>query len=362
VFARFLIVGAMLVPAISAAQIDPKTALLERAGWEALAQGQGQRAAEAFAQALAADPNNARLHLGAATAAFAERRFADARAASERALTLDPGLASARALLGRTLHRLGMLQDAIRAFEILTAQAPQDLDARATLERWRREADLHDRMLHEVGERFTVSFDGPSESGAAAKAIDALDRAYWRIGALLGTYPSQPISVVLYSDAQFADITRSPPWAGGVYDGIIRVPISGPLDDQTQLDRVFAHELTHAIVHLLAARRVPTWLNEGLASALESDDRRWAEARVSAAPPVPLSRLPGSFGWLNGDAATLAYATSVVAVARLLDQSGGVAVSNLLRDLGSGEHFETAFAHRMLQTFAEFEQDLQKRF
>src|SRR5262249_18559643 len=50
-----------LAAAPAHAQIDPRGALLERAGWDAIAAGQGAAAAKAFREALAADPKNARL-------------------------------------------------------------------------------------------------------------------------------------------------------------------------------------------------------------------------------------------------------------------------------------------------------------
>ena len=43
------------------------------------------------------------------------------------------------------------------------------------------------------------------------------------------------------------------------------------------LDRVLAHEFSHALIRSLATRGLPTWLNEGLASVLESDDLDWAK-------------------------------------------------------------------------------------
>src|SRR5205814_7947811 len=51
------------------AQIDPRTALIERGAWSALRAGQAHAAAEAFREAIAADPKNPRLHLGAGMAA-----------------------------------------------------------------------------------------------------------------------------------------------------------------------------------------------------------------------------------------------------------------------------------------------------
>src|SRR5262249_46921068 len=160
-------------PALARAQIDPKTAWLERAAWDALVAGRPHDAADAFREALASDPKNARLHLGAGTAAFLERRDADARDALERALALDPKLTRARVLLGQVMYRSGELAGAIRSYETLLAEAPDDKQAAATLDKWRREAELHDRMQQAVGSHFTVSFEGPSEETVAAKALQS---------------------------------------------------------------------------------------------------------------------------------------------------------------------------------------------
>ncbi len=341
------------------AQADPRTALLERAGWDALAAGQTKVAVESFRQAIAADPRNARLYLGAATAAYVERRDADAKTALERALELDPGLARARALMGQVRHRSGDLLGALREYDALIKATPNDKDAQATIERWRRELELQQRMQQAVGDHFAVSFEGPAEEALAAKALELLDRGYWRIGDVLGTYPAAPVPVVLYTTEQFSDITRSPAWAAGAYDGTIRVPMRGAIDEEKELDRVLAHEFTHALVHSLAAKGVPTWLNEGLASALETDTDTdsldWAARRVSQAPPIALNVLRNSFGRLSGAQAQLAYATSALAVHRLLQEAGGVAIANLLRDLGDGADFDAAFTHRMQRTFEDFQ-------
>ncbi len=230
-------------------------ALLERDAFATLARGEIQRAADMFQKALAADPKNARLHLGAGIAAYLERRDADARSALERALTIDPSLARARELLGQVLRRQGDLAGAIRVYDALIALRPDRADAAATLDRWRRELELHDRMLQAVGDQFTVSFEGPEEGLLASRALESLNRAYWRIGGVLGTYPSNPIAVVLYTNEQFRDITRSPAWSAGAYDGTIRVPMRGALDQPGELDRVLAHEFTHALVRTLAVSR-----------------------------------------------------------------------------------------------------------
>jgi tetratricopeptide (TPR) repeat protein len=352
--AVLLLVSAFAV--VTGAQIDPRTALVERAAWNALNAGQSHAAADAFREAIAADPKNARLHLGAGMAASLERRDADARDEFERALALDSKLTHARTLLGQMQYRMGDVQSAIRTYETLLDLAADDREARATLDRWRREIDLHDRMQQAVGSHFTVSFEGPAEAALAAEALEILDRAYWRIGQLLGTYPSDPIPVVLYTVEQFRDITRSPSWAAGAYDGTIRVPMRGALDNRQELDRVLSHEFTHALVRSLAARGVPTWLNEGLATALETGDLGWAEQRVAHVDgKVPLRALQIGFGRFTGEQAQIAYAASALATRRLLEQAGGPAITNLLRDLGEGVDFDAAFLHRIQQSFADFQ-------
>jgi tetratricopeptide (TPR) repeat protein len=342
------------VPAATA-QSDPRAALLEKAGWTAIAAGDAQAAANHFRDALAGDPTNARLHLGSGLAAYLQGRDSDARSALDRALTLDSGLMAARALLGEVQHRSGDIAAAIATQELVVAAAPGVDGARDTLARWRRELELHDRMQKAIGPHFTVSFEGPAEEALATEALASLDRAYWRIGAILGLFPNTPIPVVLYTREQFRDITRSPAWAAAAFDGAIRVPMRGALEESGELDRILAHEFTHALVRAIAPRGVPAWLNEGLASALEGDDLGWATERVQgAAKQMRVRDLPSTFGRLDGREAQLAYATSAIAVRRVLDEAGGAAIANLLRDLAAGVDLDAAFLHRIQRPLSDY--------
>ena len=349
-----LLLAALALAAPCLAQTsDPRIAIMERAALDALSKGETKTAADIYRQALSSDPNNAQLHVGAAMAAYADRRDDDAKTELDRALSLNPKLVSAQQLLGQVLHRKGDLLGAIRVYEALGDTASQ-----GTLGRWRREFDLQLRMQQAFGGHFAVSFEGPAEETLARKAVESLDRSLTRICAVLNTYPTRTIPVVLYTTEQFTDITRAPSWAAGAYDGTIRVPMRGALDDEKELDRVLAHEFTHALVHTLAKSAIPTWLNEGIATALESDTLDWAERRVSEARPVPLPALQRSFGQFSGAQAALAYATSALAVRRMLEEAGGFAVANLIRDLGDGLEFGAAFTHRIQRSFDDFQVEL----
>lgn len=335
--------------------------MLEQAGWEAIKRNDLPLAAATFKEAITLDPKNASLRLGAGTAAFLQRHDAEAKAHYEQALVLDPKLTVARVQLGMVVRRQGDFQEAIRQFEIVAVDDPANAGVRDTLDRWKRERELHERMRLEVGDFFTVSFEGPEDAALAAQALESLNRAYWRICDVFGTFPPKSVPVVLYTREQFRDVTRSPQWAAAAYDGIIRVPMRGAGEKGEDLDRVLAHEFSHALIRSLATRNLPTWLNEGLASVLESDDLGWANRTVAKVGAMPsLRRLVAPFAKLSGGDAQFAYAASAVAARRLLDEAGGAAIANLLRDLGDGVDFETAFLHRVQRSLADFEASLQQ--
>lgn len=342
------------VPPAQAQATSPKSAFLAQTGWDLLTAGEPRAAAAAFLDAIVLEPRSSRLHLGAALAAYAERRDDDARALVERTLDLDPSDATARELLGRLEYRAGDLNAAILSFGALVGDGVATPGVIETLDRWRREADLRDHMSVAVGAGVTVAFQGEQDARLAQRAITALERAADRIGVRLAHRPTAPVGVVLYTGSQFSDITRSPAWAAGAFDGTIRIPVRGALARPVELDRVLAHEYTHALVFDLAKRAVPAWLNEGLAAALET------EAPSAPRPAVALSlrSLERSFRALSDDDARQAYAWSAFAVRRLLDGAGGFAVMSLLRDLGNGEAFEIAFLRRIQRPFDDFEASL----
>jgi tetratricopeptide (TPR) repeat protein len=338
------------------AKPETRASVLGRAGWEAIRAGKLPEAAQAFQDAIAADPADASLFLGAGLVAHLQGQEGEARQALQDALQRDPKLSAASLLLGEIAYRAGDLDNAIRTYESALALAPDNTRIGARLDTWRKEAALHGRFQQFLNPHFTVLFEGPAEQGLAAHAIEVLEAAYWRIGTALLAYPPDVITVLLYTDEQFRDITRSPTWAGGLFDGKIRVPMRGALNEPKRLEKVLAHEFTHALVKSLAPREVPVWLNEGLAVVFEMGDMRWAEQAVGKAPAlIPLSTLHGTFANLPQDQVQLAYAESALAVQALLDRDGVQALSALLRDLGEGQPFAAAFERRFFLSYAEFQ-------
>ena len=353
-------IGLLLVLAALSAQAPParrlRPDLAAQRAWTAFNEGRTAEAGQLFEEALKSAPENPDLLVGAAAVAHLAGGTDLARIHLLRALAADPRFTPASMLLGELLYRSGDINGAIAAYDDALRYAPANRQLTSKVETWRREASLHDRFDQQFGTHFTVLFEGPAEAPLAAHAVEILEKAYWRIGAALYGYPPEVITVVLYTREQFRDVTQSPDWAGGAFDGRIRVPVQGALQDVAQFERVLTHELTHAFVRSITAGSAPQWLDEGLAMYFEGSDLSTRKARLSEAGRLRLQTLEDSFGGLDTKTAGLAYAESAVAVARLFDERGSAAVANLLSDLGARVPFATAFERHLGMTYEQFQQ------
>jgi hypothetical protein len=328
---------------------------LAQEGFNAIRDGEGEKASVAFRDAILLDPNNAILHFGAGRAARMLGRDLDARYELQRALALDPHFAPAAVLLGQIAYESGELELAIRMYEQAVAAAPDESRLTQQLDEWRKEASVHDSFQLEPGTHFTVLFEGPEEKQLAEHVLSVLEPAYWRIGRAFDAYPPQVIQVILYTREQFRDVTRTPGWVNGAFDGRIRVPVRGASGNERELDRVLTHELVHAIVRSVAGRDVPTWLNEGLAVVFEGSDLTWAERRIKKADSlIPLTQLSGSFIGFDEERASLAYAESALAAKFLTDKLGDL-LPQLLQDIAQGQSVESSLA-RLDLSLADFQQ------
>jgi tetratricopeptide (TPR) repeat protein len=341
--------------AASGQQVSRIPGVASPAAWRALEERRFADAVELFDAAARRAPRDATLRFGAGVANLMQGKNAEARKAFEAALAIDPLLTDASVLLGQALYRDGQLQDAIKAYESALRHAPNSPELTGPLAQWRKEASTEGQFYQAQGAHFTVYFEGPADDAGAQRVLAVLEDAYWRIGRELSIYPQRPLSVVLYTREQFRDITRSPDWAAGVYDGRIKVPMAGASESTSDLRRVLEHELVHAMVAVAAGPTVPAWLNEGLATALEPEGPRWAEEQLRATSVrVPLAQLTRGFRGLSAAQARAAYAQSALAVKGLLDQQGAASVVALLQAVGRGVPFAEAFHQSVATTLDEF--------
>ena len=339
-FALAAIVGA--APALAQGIPGTRAYVEGHNGWQAIRDARHEAAAAAFAAALDAEPRDPSLHLGAGLAA-------------QHPLERAPSLTAASLLLADILYRGSDVAAAIQAYEGALMYAPADKTVITRLETLRREAAVHSDFFESRGAHVTVLFEGQADAGLAARVIETLEATYWRVITALSIYPERTITVVLYTQEQFRDITRSPQWAAAAYDGRIRLPVRGADADLRELERVLTHEFTHALIQSLAPRGVPMWMHEGLALAFEPDGAAWSGEELSnTSSRLPLPQLVGSFATLSVTEARLAYAQSAAMVRALFDLSGPLAVGALLQDIVRGDTFPVASERRMLMAHDAF--------
>jgi tetratricopeptide (TPR) repeat protein len=315
---------------------------LNDAGWKALQGGNGRRALTLFNEALTLRPNDPVLLAGAGAALQAEGRPRDAMTRLQKAVGLRPDLKVASVLLGEIAFAEGNAPLAIKTYQAALQHSPGDAALVARLAEWKKETDVHRSFEEERYDRFRVMFEGRAEQATATQAVAILNRAFWRIGEKLGSYPTDTIVTVLYTEQQFRDITRAPEWSGGQYDGRIRIPVAGASQKPELFERVLVHELAHAMIDAIGGPHVPAWLNEGLAQYFEGSDPAAARRRMKAlGQHIPLRQLERGFGRLDAMQAQIAYDESLLAVAVMLDRPGfGWHV--LLSRLANGQTFAQA--------------------
>jgi tetratricopeptide (TPR) repeat protein len=282
-----------------------------------------------------------------------------ARANLERAVDQGAGDVETYLTLGRIYldrhdqtHALAMLEKAVAA----GADQPGLAD---TIARLKRDAEA-EADYHALGSsHFVIKIEGREDTEAARTVLNALEDAYRRVGARFAYYPLERLEVVLYPDQTFREVTGSPHWSGGIYDGRIKMPIGGLARGSDRLARTVRHEYAHAAIVTLSKGKAPVWLNEGLAQVAEEtgDQGRANRLRMALADGslLTLTDLEGGFTRFDRDQASLAYSQAYFAAKYLLDQKGGYNVRRLLEAMATADTIDAAFRQALAMPYAEFE-------
>jgi Tfp pilus assembly protein PilF len=331
-----------------------------KAAFELLNRGDHRGARDAFEEALRYYDADPAAHLGLGIAYFHLKDDRTAERELQRTLELNPREKTAYQVLGEIAQRKDDLGAASAYWEKSLELDPSNDALRTRLERIRREHRTEKDFNQDAASHFSVKYDGREKIEAGRIVLRILEDAYGEVGRGLSYYPDHEIAVILYSNQQFQDVTDAPGWSGGIYDGKIRIPIGGIEKETPGLRRLLLHEYTHAVVRAITPRRVPTWLNEGLAQYFEGkevDPRQMERLRqLAQAGKVPaLADLEGSFLGLNGPQATYAYLLSLTAVRHMVDRYGMYRVKMVLEELSAGSDPSRAIDKALLISFPEFE-------
>jgi hypothetical protein len=197
---------------------------------------------------------------------------------------------------------------------------------------------------------FNLRYDGNVDIDLAAAMIEYLEEQYFVVTETFRHSPPQPITVQLFPEREFRAVTRAPEWAGGLYDGKIRVPLGGLTRLTPDAKRVLTHELTHAVVHSKSRGNAPRWLQEGLAQMAEGKrplrrDLKSITAQLEKLPPEEW----GSMGF--------SYPLALAVCQYLSTRSGFDSLVQLVDQLGSGLDTDEALREVYGQDYGEICRD-----
>jgi len=256
-------------------------------------------------------------------------------------------------------ERDGAIEGLEKGFEI----DPDDRSLKERLSKLKAENAFESRMGSRDGSRFLVKYEGGENAVAGHLIGILLEEAYLKIGSDLAFYPEDRIEALLYTKETFRDVTRSPSWAGAVYDGRIKIPAGGLTDKTSDLEKVVFHEYTHALVHRISKGRAPTWLNEGIAQYEEGKSSSALSLEIKealASGGLRLKGLEGSFMGYNSNAAHTAYLLSLSATEYIIREFGASAVKRILEDLGSGMSVDDSLKAVLYMGYDELDRDWQR--
>ena len=251
---------------------------------------------------------------------FQQGRRDEARRYLDQLLALEPEHATGLALSGVIAAADDDRERASRLVRRAADQAPGRRDFAAVAQRLEREARIErDFVTTEVGV-FRIQYAaGHEEAQSALPCVEeTLRTAYAELERDLGQVPAPPVGVVLYTQAQYAAINVHAPHAAAVFDGKLRIAITGWRARKTELGHNLRHELAHAFLHGLHSD-VPVWVHEGYAQLFEGCDPAAARARLRAhQSPLAPEIMAGPFVTsADADLVRRGYDQALVAVALL---------------------------------------------
>jgi hypothetical protein len=201
-------------------------------------------------------------------------------------------------------------------------------------------------MDKEYGGHFVITFDGEQNDDLGQDVLEVLEEAYNWVGSQLSHFPEERTTVILYSRKQFSELTNSPEWAGGLYDGKVRLPVGGISEVDSDVEALLYHEYMHVVLRDIAGSNLPFWLNEGLAEVAEAYISEPNLEILSLAREQEklfrLKTLEKPFKRLQGIQVPLAYQQSYAVVNYLIDEYGWHQVRELVFALGDNIPIEQA--------------------
>jgi len=218
------------------------------------------------------------------------------------------------------------------------------------LEKLTREAPVEEKLDLYADEHFIIRYKEriQDQFGGGFEIREYLRQAYKAISQDFGFYPTDKVAVLLYTEEEYRELSKTPVWTAGHFDGKIRLPAYEKKIHVRELNKLIWHELTHFFVQNLSQSRCPTWLNEGLAQYEENKVKpiNLTYFRVAVNKKYLLSMDELGKGIAENQDATevlLFYQQSFVITKHLVDRYRMFKIKQMLTEFGKGKTTDEVF-------------------
>jgi len=332
------------------------TAGLSAAAQFEVGRGQLDEALDDYRAALTLAPNDVTLLLNSGYLHLKRSEYSAALDDLDRAYSIAPDSAEVAKLRGWAYYGLSRLETAVAEWKRSLDIKP-DPEVQHALDKASRDVQEEANYRENETAHFILRYNGDATPELAQDILRALEDDFAEISSTLNYTPPEAISVVLYTNQEFTDITRAPNWVGALNDGRIRIPVDGLGTVTDALAHVLKHELTHSFLTQKTSGRCPVWLQEGIAQYMEGKRSGAAAASLFATynehMDVSLANYEGSWLNLDPDAATAAYAWSLANVEAMIALDGMSQLSLVLDRIAAGSATEDALRDVLQMSYSD---------
>lgn len=214
---------------------------------------------------------------------------------------------------------------------------PKNQNLSSFLSRLNLESQLKENSTSFKSPNFDMLCHNSFSQDWAYKILDYLEEAQRTIGNILDYYPTERSQVIVMFTEDFKKVHDLPLWAGGLYDGKIRIPITeNSLSEQIR--SAIMHEYTHHLIFLMSSGNCPVWLNEGLAQHFEN--QKMLEDKEVAIDPHKLESFLEIVHNSSPIEIAIAYKNAQIATERLIKKKGWQLITEMIKSMGHSEHKE----------------------
>ncbi|HLD50337.1 MAG TPA: peptidase MA family metallohydrolase [bacterium] len=284
---------------------------------------------------------------------FQKNEYDLARATLKDSIAQDRKNVFAYELMGDIDDREEKLADALANYQIAYNLQPTPALKRK-MGKLSKESKMEKGFSTYREEHFIIKYHDEETPYEGFELRELLRTTYREISKDFSFYFNNKVTVLLYDEAEFKNISNSPHWVGGLYDGKVRMPASKRGYAERDLEALTAHEVTHAFVAAMSSSQAPPWINEGLAQYEENKIRKLDmlvfDSAIKTRALLPLHQLmrQNLEDMKDPLLVNLFYRQSFQFVNYLIDRYGMFRVKKILGEFAKGKDSEEAL-HEVLR-------------